>query len=348
MALPATMRAAVLHEWGGRLSVEEIARPEPGPGEVLLRVRACAPDQFVVTISKGRLANAKQPPTILGHEIAGDVAAIGPGVEGIAVGDRVTVFIYLVCGRCQYCLVGRDTLCDDWRGYAGVHTNGGLAEYTVVPAQNVVAIPHQLDYPDACIIPGAVAAAYHAITRRLAVRLTDTVLVVGAAGGVGVHAVQLAKLAGARVIGVDVSAERLELVRRLGADETLEVGDASWAEAVRDLTGGRGVDKALELVGTTESLDLSFRSLAKAGTLAIMGFQPGSELRLDPVRFVNAEVVLTGSRSTSRQELRETIDLVARGVLQAVVSETLPLEQAQTLLERLLDKQVYGRVAIVP
>jgi propanol-preferring alcohol dehydrogenase len=342
------MRAAVLHEWGGRFSLDEVARPEPGPGEVLIRVRACAPDQFDVTISNGRVEGVKQPPTILGHEIAGDVAALGSGVDGLSVGDRVTVFIYLICGRCRFCLVGRDTLCENWQGYVGVHTDGGMAEYTVVPAQNVVRIPANLDYASACIIPGAVAAAYHAITRRLQVRATDTVVVVGAAGGVGVHAVQLAKLAGAQVIGVDVSAERLERVKRLGADAAIEVGSGGWVDEVLDLTEGRGADKALELVGTTESLDRSFRCLGTTGVLAIMGFQPGSELRVDPTRFVNGEIVVTGSRSVSRQELAETIGLVARGAFESVVSERRPLAEAQRTMEQLKANQVYGRVAIEP
>ncbi|MCC7105622.1 MAG: zinc-binding dehydrogenase [Chloroflexi bacterium] len=344
-----TMRAAVLHEWGGRLSLEEVPRPEPAPGEVLVRVRACAPDQFDVTISNGRVEGVKQPPTILGHEIAGDLVAVGTGVDGLAVGDRVTVFIYLICGRCRFCLVGRDTLCENWLGYVGVHTNGGLAEFTAVPAQNVVRIPDKLDYASACIIPGAVAAAYHAITRRLQVRATDTVVVVGAAGGVGVHAVQLAKLAGARVIGVDVSADRLERVKRLGADAAIEVGSGGgWVDEVLDLTGGQGADKALELVGTTESLERSFRSLGTTGVLAIMGFQPGSEFRVDPTRFVNREIVVTGSRSVSRQELAETISLVARGACESIVSERRSLAEAQRTMEQRKAHQVYGRVAIEP
>ena len=342
------MRAAVLRSWNEALRLEEVPTPEPGRGEVLIRVRACAPDQFDVTIAAGRVAGAKAPPLILGHEIAGDVVAVGPGVEQARPGDRVTVFIYLICGSCRFCLVGRETLCERFGGFVGVQVDGGLAEYVIVPAQNVVPIPVGLDYAAACIIPGAVAAAYHAIDRRLKVRPADTVLVVGAAGGVGVHAVQLAKLTGARVIAADVSGERLAWVRALGADETVDVAAVDPVGATLEFTAGRGVDKLLELVGTTESLDQSFRSLAPAGDMAIMGFQPGAELRADPVRFVLGEVTLTGSRSVSRQELTETIELVARGAIRPIVSETRPLAEAQEVLSRLKQRLVYGRIAVLP
>jgi D-arabinose 1-dehydrogenase-like Zn-dependent alcohol dehydrogenase len=276
------MLAAVLRSWNEALRLEEVPTPEPGRGEVLIRVRACAPDQFDVTIAAGRVAGAKAPPLILGHEIAGDVVAVGPGVEQVGPGDRVTVFIYLICGRCRFCLVGRETLCERFGGFVGVQVDGGLAEYVIVPAENIVPIPADLDYAAACIIPGAVAAAYHAIDRRLKVRPADTVLVVGAAGGVGVHAVQLAKLAGARVIAADVSGERLAWVRALGADETVDVAAVDPVEATLELTAGRGVDKLLELVGTTESLDQSIRSLAPRETWRSWDFSPARKCEPTP------------------------------------------------------------------
>jgi propanol-preferring alcohol dehydrogenase len=279
--------------------------------------------------------------------MAGEIVELGPGVDDFQEGERVTVFIYLICGACRFCLAGRETLCEDFRGFVGVHVHGGLAEHAVVPAMNLVRIPSAVGYEEACIIPGAVAAAYHAIERRLKVRPSDTVLVVGAAGGVGVHAVQLARLAGARVIAADVSDERLERVAGLGAEATINVARQELSEAVRRLAR-RGATKVLELVGTTASLQQSVRSLARAGALAIMGFQPGSELRADPVAFVNEEIIVTGSRSVSRQELAETLELVERGALQAVVTERLPLEEAQSVLERLSANEIYGRVAILP
>lgn len=343
-----TMRAAVLHGWNEEVRLETVPVPSPGPGEVLLRVRACAPDQLDVTISAGRRSNAKTPPLILGHEIAGDVAALGPGVEGIEVGTRATVYCYLICGRCSFCLLGRETLCEQQRGIVGVQIDGGYAEYVVVPAGNVVPIPPGLDYAPACVVPGVVAAAYHAIDRRLQVRPNDTALIVGAAGGVGVHAVQLAKLAGARVIGADISDERLAHLRDLGADETINVLAGDPVKAALDLTDGRGVDKLLELVATTDSLDRSFRSLAVAGTLAIMGAQPGSQVQADAVRFVYGEMTVTGSRSVSRQELAQTLGLIARGALRPIISETRPLEDAADVLDRLKRNLVFGKVVLLP
>lgn len=312
-----------------------------------MRVRACALDQFDVTISNGRLPSAKAPPLILGHEIAGEIAEIGSQAGSFSVGERVTVFIYLVCGQCRFCLVGRETLCENFRGFVGVQVDGGLAEYIVVPTMNLVRLPAGVGYEEACIIPGAVAAAYHAIERRLRVRSSDTVLVVGAAGGVGVHAVQLARLAGARVLAADVSDERLAMVAELGADATVNVARDDMVEAVRRLTA-RGADKVLDLVGTSESLAASVASLARSGVLAVMGFQPGAELRADPVSLVNEEVVITGSRSVSRQELAETLDLVERGVLRPIVSERRELSEAQVVLDRLRANEVYGRAVVVP
>ncbi|MCE2452171.1 MAG: alcohol dehydrogenase catalytic domain-containing protein, partial [Nitrospinae bacterium] len=186
----AAMRAMVLHEWGGPLTLETVPDPAPGHGEVVLRVHACAPDQFDVTIHAGRIGG--KLPLIMGHEIAGEVAAKGPGVEGWMEGDRAVVHAYLTCGQCRFCRLGRVTLCENFRGYFGVHQDGGYAEYVRVPVGNLCAIPEGVGYAEATTIVSPVATPLKAIKTRAGVRPGDDVVVVGACGGVGIHAVQIA------------------------------------------------------------------------------------------------------------------------------------------------------------
>src|SRR5438876_6709310 len=214
------MKAMVLHEKGGTLGHEEVPQPQTGPGEELVRVRACGAGLTVVHIKQGRLGNMVLP-RIIGHEIAGEVVEVGEGVTTVHRGDKVIVYFYLTCGYCRWCGSGREDLCANFRGFVGVHIDGGFAEYVRLPARNLVHIPPELDYTEAAIVADAVSTPLHALRERVQLRPPETVMVIGAGGGVGIHAVQMAKVLGARVIGVDVSDEKLALVRSMGADEVI-------------------------------------------------------------------------------------------------------------------------------
>ncbi|HEY5902342.1 MAG TPA: alcohol dehydrogenase catalytic domain-containing protein, partial [Anaerolineales bacterium] len=193
------MKALVVREFGGPLLLEELPIPQPGPQDVLLRVKACALDQFDLTIRDGRFAMAKTLPIILGHEIAGVVEAVGAEVSAFSPGDSVTSTLYLTCGKCRYCLTGRETICADFKGYVGIHTPGAYAEYTTIPEANLVKLPDSIPFAEGSVIANAIGTPYHALTKRARLQPGERVIITGAGGGVGVHAVQLARLMGAFV-----------------------------------------------------------------------------------------------------------------------------------------------------
>jgi propanol-preferring alcohol dehydrogenase len=243
------MKALIVKDFGGPLILEDVPIPQPGPDDALVRVKACAVDQFDLTIRDGNFPTAKTP-IILGHEIAGVVESVGANVEDVQPGDRVTSTLYLTCGRCRYCLTGRETICADFKGYVGIHTPGAYAEYTTVPAVNLVKLPKTISFPEGSVIANAIGTPYHALTKRAKVQPSEHVIVTGAGGGVGVHAIQLAKMMGAFMMAVDIGEEKLSLARDLGADVVFDASSGDFSETVREWTNGEGVEVILELVGS--------------------------------------------------------------------------------------------------
>lgn len=340
------MRAMVLREWGGSLRMEEVPTPRPGPGEALIRVRACAPDQFDVTIRAGRAGGSL--PLILGHEVAGEVAEVWPDATEVRVGDRVVVFVYLTCGGCRFCVVGRETLCLRFRGYLGVHAPGGYAEYLVAPVRNLCRLPPEIPFPEATTLVSPIPTPLKALRDRAQVRPLDDVLIVGAAGGVGIHAVQVAKLFGARVLGVDLGEAKLAAVRDAGADVVIDGARGPFDEEVRRLTDGKGADVVIEYVGSPATLAASYASLSRTGRMVVQAFQPGTVFACDPTRFVNDEIMVTGSRYINRRDLEDAAELVRRGHVRPIIGRTFPLEEAETVLALLARNELVGRAPLVP
>ena len=210
------MKAMVLHETGGTLTMEETPMHQPRPGEALVRVKACGLGLTLVWNRNNRVGGINgMLPRIVGHEIAGEVVELGEGTSAFQPGDRVNVYFYLTCGDCRWCNVGREDLCDNYAGVVGSQINGGLAEYVSLPVRNLSHIPPNLDYVDAAVAADAVATPLHVLRERAKVQPPETVLIVGAGGGVGIHMVQMAKVMGTRVIAVDISEEKLALARRV-------------------------------------------------------------------------------------------------------------------------------------
>jgi D-arabinose 1-dehydrogenase-like Zn-dependent alcohol dehydrogenase len=344
---PATMRAVLIEDAGGPLRVRAIPVPEPGPGEVLVRVGGCAVDRFDLAIRNGVRERATELPHILGHEIAGEVARLGPGVSGLTEGDRVASSLYLVCGRCRWCLRGRETICENFGGHVGVNVPGGYAEYVVLPARNLASIPDELDFVPASILANAIGTPYHALAARMDLRPGDRLVVTGAGGGVGLHAVQLGVLLGAAVLAVDIGPHKLSSARELGADAGVDPTETDLGSAIREWTGGRGADGVLELVGPA-TLPATLNSLAKGGKMVIVGSHTGSEWTIDPGDVYRSEWEILGSRNVSVDELRTVVDLVARGAITPVVDRTGSLDQAEELQDRVREGAVVGRDVLVP
>ena len=334
------MRALVLEQFGGPFVPKDVPTPAIAPHEALVHVRnvgVCGTD---VKIRANRMGLGVIP-LIMGHEIAGEVAEVGSEVRGFAPGDRVIVNFYVTCGRCQYCRVGRDTLCAEVRQH-GFSIDGGFAEYLKTPGVNLCKVPDHVPLEHACILGDAVATSYHAITKRAQVRPGTTLALIGV-GGVGLHALQMAKMAGGWVIAVDVNDARLELARTLGADAVVDARSGPFHEAVRKLTDGQGVDVVLEFVANQQTLPSSYLSVKRAGRLVFVGYTPELPMSVMPHELVRNELEIVGSRANSKQELQETMDLVARGRIKPIVDRVFPLAEIEKAFDALREGSSLGR-----
>jgi propanol-preferring alcohol dehydrogenase len=285
--------------------------------------------------------------------VAGEVVEIGAEVSTVAVGERVVCHFYLTCGACRFCRSGRETLCTAFRGFVGQATDGGYAEYMSVPARNVTPIPAGVSDVDAAIASDAIATPYHACREEARVGPGDTVLVVGAGGGVGIHGVQMAKLCGGWVIGVDITDDKLDAAKNAGADAVVDGRAGDLAVQVRALTDGRGVDAAIDFVASQPTLEASLGSLARAGRLVIIGSRPpavfGVEatFRVDPGRMLYDMLEIHGSRYVTLTEIQQTLELLRLGRIRPVISRTFPLEGAEEAHELLRRNAVIGRAALL-
>ncbi|MBX5491333.1 MAG: alcohol dehydrogenase catalytic domain-containing protein [Chloroflexi bacterium] len=344
MAATDRMRAMAVVDYARPLERLDLPRPSPSTGEVLVRVLYCGVCYSDVKTVTGRMAFSAhlRLPHVAGHEISGEIAAVGPGVA-LPVGQRVVVYNYWGCGACRACRAGQENLCAALRGWVGFTTPGGFQEYLVVPASHVLPLPPTVPPERAAALSCATGTAYRAVVTRGQVRPGETALVIGA-GGVGLHAVQLARAAGARVLAVDVDARKLEAARAHGAAATaLAEGAAAW---VRRLTDGAGAEVVLDCAGRAESLALASEVVAPGGRVVLVGYTVGERYPIPSAETMMAEISYLGSRYVLRHELARAIQLVADGVIQPVVDSVLDLEEANLALARLHDEGAAGRIVL--
>lgn len=325
------------------LEVTEFDAPTAGPGELLVRVKACGicgSDVHGYDGGSGR----RIPPLIMGHEAAGVVEAVGPGVPGsgaggFAEGDRVTFDSTISCGACHFCRAGRINLCDD-RQVLGVscgeyRRHGAFAEFVAVPARVCYRLPEGLPFEHAAMIE-AVSVAVHAVGRT-PVRLGDSTVVVGC-GMIGLLTIQAARLAGCtQIIAVDLDATRLDRAKALGADVTLNGKDVDVPAEVRRLTGGRGADAAFEVVGAPPTVKTAVDCVRKGGSVTLVG-NLAAEVPFPLQSVVTREISLFGTCASSG-EYPACIDLLARGAIQVadLITATAPLEAGADWFARLYD-----------
>jgi propanol-preferring alcohol dehydrogenase len=340
-----SMVAAVLERAGGPLVVRAVARPTPGPGEVIVRVRACGLGLTLVWNRNGR--HDARLPRIIGHEIAGEIAEVGPAVDAYRVGDRVAVYYYLTCGVCRWCARGRENLCEDRAGQVGREIDGGLAEYVRLPQANLCRLPDEISDVDAAISTDAIATSVHVLTARARVEADETVLVVGAGGGVGIHMVQVARMLGARVIAVDRTPEKLRLATEAGATNVVDPGRADFDAAVAELTDGRGVDVVIEMVGLEDTLRRSAASLGRGGRLVLVGSYDRDAVLAVNHGTLQGEGSVIASQYCTRAELEQTIGLVVAGRLRPMVTRLCGLDEADAVLREIESMTLAGRACVV-
>ncbi|NQU42509.1 galactitol-1-phosphate 5-dehydrogenase [bacterium] len=333
------MKALVLPEYN-RFAIQGVPQPEPGPGEVLIRVEACGicgSDVHGMDGSTGR----RQPPVIMGHEAAGVIEEVGSDTIDWRPGDRVTFDSTVYCGACWFCRRGQVNLCDN-RRVLGVscddyRCDGAFAEYVVVPQHILYRLPDGLSFERAAMVEG-LSIAVHA-AERARPRLGDTAVVVGA-GMIGLLVVQVLRNAGCgQIIAVDLDLARLELARKLGANHGLKADETDVAREVRDMTGGRGADLAFEVVGATAPVHTALDCLRKGGTLGLVG-NVSQRIDLPLQSVVTREITLLGS-CASAGEYPVCLNLLAREAVQVdpLISAIAPLEEGPDWFKRLYDRE---------
>jgi 2-desacetyl-2-hydroxyethyl bacteriochlorophyllide A dehydrogenase len=341
------MKGMMLKEYGQPFVMVELDQPPLGAKDVLVKVKACGICGTDVKIRDGLVAAPIVVlPHVPGHEVAGEVAAVGSGVTDFKVGDRVTVYLYITCGECVHCRTGRENLCLNLKRL-GFEVYGGFADYVVVGSRQLLHIGADMPFEQAAVLPDAVAVPYHAIRRQAKVQVGDKLLIVGL-GGLGIHAVQIAKAAGVEVIAADISDEKLELGREYGADHLLNPRQGDPLSAIRSLTGGVGVDAVIENVGSAESLAWSLPATKNGGKLVIVGYSPGKPFPCDSMGMHYHEWEILGSRLSTKQDLAEVIDLVQRGLVKPLVTRRFALEAVNEALEELAGDRILGRAVIIP
>lgn len=342
------MKAMVLQRKNEPFVLEERPDPKAGAGEAVARVIACGSGLTIHHTRAGRTIT--NYPIIIGHEVLGEIVETGHGVQGLKVGDIVTPHCYLSCGHCKWCRINRETLCENLAGFVGRQMDGGYAEFIKLPARNWIPLPEGLDYKnhpaEAAVICDAVATPYKVI-RRARIAPLENVAVFGAGGGLGVHMVMMARWAHARVIAVDLSAEKLKTCREVGADAVVDASQGNVVERLKELTGGVGVDVAIDFVSQPSTLEAAADSLGKGGRLVTLGGYSPEPFRLSAARLLQGELEIMGSRAFTRQEIIESLELCARGQIWPLVTETYRLEEAEKIHARLEAGLVTGRAAIV-
>ena len=345
------MKAVLLTGPGQPFAVDTVPDPTPGPGEAVARVHACGSGLTIHHARAGRL-KLDHYPRIIGHEIAGEIVAVGAGVDAgvLKTGDGVTAYFYLNCGHCRWCRINRETLCDNFKGYVGREIDGGYAEYIKLPARSFMKLPDGIDWrknpAEAGVICDALATPVKVI-RRARVTPHDTVAVFGAGGGLGIHMLMVARWARAKkIIAVDTAASKFETAVKCGADITIDASAGRVAEQLLEATGGKGIDVAIDFVSNASTLEPALAAMGKGGRLVTLGGS-GKPFNADPGKLLRSEIEILGSRYATRQEVMDTLELVARGEFKALVTDKAPLAQAEALHQRLDKELIVGRAALV-
>ena len=338
------MKAAVLREFKSPLSIEEVDRPIPGQEEVLIQVEACGACHSDLHVADGdwtQLAPIVKRPLILGHEVAGRVVEKGEAVRDLQVGDRVGVpWIHWSCGNCEFCRSGSENLCRNQK-ITGVTVDGGYAEFVKAPAAHALKIPDGLASAEVAPLFCAGVTVYRAL--KHAGNLAGQRLAVFGVGGLGHLAVQVGQAFGAEVIAIDVSEEKLELARTLGAACTLQVGKT---DIVKELRRKGGAHVVLVSAAAKAAYDTAFYCIRPTGMLLVVGL-PAQSICFPPVLMAAGEVRIQASTVGTRQDLREVLAMAAAGKIRCRVSAR-PLVKVNEVLQQLRSGQATGRIVVTP
>ena len=336
------MKAAVLREFGKPLTIEEKAVPEPGPGEVLVKVKASGLCVSDLHIQDGLIGTVRLPYTP-GHEMAGEIAAVGPGVTRVKIGDHITAAIDLVCGSCRYCLSGRTNLCRSLKRI-GFERDGSHQEYCVIPEENAFPVADWIPFDQVTGLPDAVGCMYNAIKNRAQVGPGSRLLILGT-GGLGMNAIQLAKIFGAEVYATSRQKAKLDMVLEMGANGVIDTSCQDLEQEIGRLTGGEMCDAVIDNIGIKDSINQALKVTAPGGRVIVCGYQyPYFIADYQDVMKFEKEIV--GLRGMTRQDLKEVIRLVESRKIAPFVYQTIPFEAINEGLQMLRTGAAKGRVVL--
>jgi NADPH:quinone reductase-like Zn-dependent oxidoreductase len=340
------MKAARIHQFGGPevLTYEDVADPKPRKDQVLIRVRACSLNHLDIWVRKG--LPGVNLPHILGSDIAGEVVEVGEYISDLKPGQRVLLAPMTFCNRCAKCVAGLQNQCRQFT-VLGNGVDGGNCELLAVPAVNVIAIPDALDFNEAASVPLVFLTAWHMLVGRAAIRPGQTVLVLGANSGVGIAAIQVARLFHARIIATAGDDRKAERARELGADFVVNHYHQKISQEVRKITNFEGADIVVEHVGVA-TWEESVKSLKAGGALVTCGATTGPHVNLDLRFLFSRQLALLGSYMGTMSELHEVLSHVFAGRLKPVIDHTFPLQEARAAHEYMERSQMFGKIVLNP
>ena len=342
------MKCVRIHEHGGveKLVYEEIPSPAIGPNDVLVRVKATSINHLDIWVRQG-LPGVKFPlPLIPGVDASGVVAELGEAVRHVRVGDRVVVAQGISCGHCKQCLNGDDNLCKEYR-LIGEHRDGADAEFISVPGRNILKLPDSVSFEAAAASALVFLTAWHMLVNKAKVQPGDDVLVIGASSGVGSAGLQIAKMAGGRVIATTSTDEKALKLREFGADEVINYRDHSVFDQVRKLTGKKGVEVVFDHVGAGV-WEESLKAMAKGGRLVTCGATSGYEAMTDLRYVFYKQLQILGSTMGRKGDLITILNLIERGILKPVIDRIMPLADVRQAHKIVEEGKHFGKIVLIP
>ncbi len=340
------MKCMVIEQFKEPLVMSSRQLPVLGPDDVLVRVGACGICRTDLKIWQGLHPFARTLPLVPGHEIAGEIFDVGANVGMTRIGEHVVVFTYLSCGECEFCTSGRENLCSNLIGAIGLNVDGGYSEFVKIPAANALTIGKDVPFHEAAIIPDAITTSYHALVPNAKIQPGETVAIVGA-GGLGLHAVQIAKALEANVIAVDVDEQALLLAEQMGADKVVRASTDGKGQGLDDLCEKGGVHAVIDFTGAPSIESKMLEVLRVGGKFVSVGYNPTTPFMVNSQLLVANNLEILGSRACTRADLREAIKLVSDGHVKPFISTTYPLTEANEALKELQQGNTKGRSVLI-
>ena len=324
----------------------EVPVPDLQRGEVLLRVRACALNFLDIWVRRGWPGLNLEMPHWCGADVSGEIVELGDQVTGWQVGQRVVVDPGVNLFEDEYTRRGEDSISFGYH-VLGEHMRGGAAEYLAISAKNLAVIPDGIDFPHAAAPLLVGLTAWRMLMHQARLRAGESVLVVGAGGGVNSMAIQIAKLAGATVYTVAGNSAKAEQAKELGADVVLDRSRVDWSKEIYQLTSRRGVDVVVDNVGQA-TISISMQAVARGGRIVIVGNTSGPQAKIDIRYIFGKQISLIGSTMGSHQDFRDMLNLLWAGKIKPVIHQVMPLSQGQEAYKMMEDGKQFGKIVLEP